>query len=159
MCLHAANAPAMVRTIDVVGRLRDAGLAPVLRRVTDYAVSDHDKPSPGEAFVNLDPGPLDRRFVAATIPDQVAFLVSEAMTLSACSQPGRTLEARDIAASLQGRILNLAGFGQLADSVAPAQPPPAAQRLTTMNAEQLIEFVQANQQLIRSCGLSPASLT
>ncbi|MFF0656883.1 hypothetical protein [Micromonospora tulbaghiae] len=159
VCLHAANAPAMVRTIDVVGRLRDAGLAPVLRRVTDYAVSDHDKPSPGEAFVNLDPGPLDRRFVAATIPDQVAFLVSEAMTLSACSQPGRTLEARDIAASLQGRILNLAGFGQLADSVAPAQPPPAAQRLTTMNAEQLIEFVQANQQLIRSCGLSPASLT
>lgn len=158
VCLHAANAPAMARTVNVVGRLRDAGLAPVLRRVTDFAASDQDTPRPGEAFVNLDPGPLDRRFVAATIPDQVAFLVSEAMTLRACSQPGRTIEGRDIAAVLQGRILQLAGFDQLANTVAPAQPPPAAHKLTTMNAEQLIEFVQTNQQLIRSCLLSPASL-
>lgn len=158
VCLHAANAPAMARTVDVVGRLRDAGLAPVLRRVTDFAVSDHDKPRPGEAFVELNPGPLDRRFVAATIPDQVAFLVSEAMTLRACSQPGRSIEGRDIAAVLQGRILQLAGFAQLANTVAPAQPPSAAQKLATMNAEQLIEFVQINQQLIRSCLLSPASL-
>ncbi|MEV0328605.1 hypothetical protein AB0H63_19475 [Micromonospora echinospora] len=158
VCLHAANAPAMARTVDVVGRLRDAGLAPVLRRVTDVAVSDHDKPRPGEAFLNLDPGPLDRRFVAATIPDQVAFRVSEAMTLGACLRPGRTIEERDIAAVLQGRILDLAGFEQLANSVAPAQPPPAAQKLAIMTAEQLVDFVRTNQQLIRSCLLSPASL-
>ncbi|MFI7520110.1 hypothetical protein [Micromonospora globbae] len=158
VCLHAANGPAMARTVDVVGRLRDAGLAPVLRHVTDFAVSDRDIPRAGEAFVNLDPGPLDRRFLAATIPDQVAFLVSEAMTLGACSQPGRTIEGRDIAAVLQGRVLQLAGFEQLANALAPAAPPSGARKLTTMNAEQLVAFVQANHELIRSCQLSAASL-
>lgn len=156
VCLHAANQPAMTRTVDVVARLRAAGLAPMLHRVTDAAVSDLDAPRAGEVLIGLDPAPRDRRFVAATIPDQVALQVSEAITLGGCLQPDQTAESYDIATTLYARVLDLAGFEKLASAYGPEEPPPAAQSLTTMNAEQLGTFIQINQELIRSCRLSVA---
>lgn len=157
VCLHAANQPAMARTIDVVTRLRAAGLAPVLRQVTDIALSDHDTPRAGEALIRLDPSPKDRRFVAATISEQVALQVSEALTLTGCIQDGQSSEGYDTATVLYSRILQLAGFDELAGAFGPADPPPAARRLTTMSAEQISAFVETNQELIRSCRL-PATL-
>jgi hypothetical protein len=158
VCLHAANQPAMARTVDVVARLRAAGLSPVLQQVTDIAVSDRDIPRTGEAFIRLDPSPRDRRFLAATIPEQVAFQVSEAVTLGGCLQPGQTADGYDIATVLYARVLQLAGFEELGSAFGPPLPPPAARKLITMNAEQVATFVQTNQELIRSCRLSPATL-
>ncbi|MFY1686325.1 hypothetical protein [Plantactinospora sp. WMMB782] len=154
VCLHAANQPAMARTVDVVARLRVAGLAPMLHRVTDVAVSDHDTARAGEALVNLDPSPRDRRFLATTIPDQVALQVSEAVTLGGCLRPGQTAESYDAATVLYARVLELAGFEELAGAFGPAEPSPEARKLTTMDAEQIGAFVQTNQELISSCRLS-----
>jgi hypothetical protein len=148
----------MARTVDVVARLRAAGLSPVLQQVTDIAVSDRDIPRTGEAFIRLDPSPRDRRFLAATIPEQVAFQVSEAVTLGGCLQPGQTADGYDIATVLYARVLQLAGFEELGSAFGPPVPPPAARKLITMNAEQVATFVQTNQELIRSCRLSPATL-
>jgi hypothetical protein len=156
VCLHAANQPAMARTVDVVARLRAAGLAPMLYQVTDIAVSDHDTPRTGEALINLDPSPRDRRFIAATVPDQVALQVSEAVMLGGCLRPGQTTESYDIATVLYARILQLAGFDELAGAFGPDEPSPAARKLTVMSAEQVGAFVQTNQELIRSCRLSAA---
>ncbi|MEE6306311.1 hypothetical protein V1634_05630 [Plantactinospora veratri] len=154
VCLHAANEPAMARTVDVVARLRAAGLAPMLHQVTDVGVSDHDIPRNGEALINLDPSPRDRRFLAATIPDQVALQVSEAITLGGCLQPGQGTESYDAATVLYARILQLAGFDDLAGAFGPAEPSPEARKLTAMNAEQVRAFVKTNQELISSCRLS-----
>ncbi|MEV0153204.1 hypothetical protein AB0H57_05600 [Micromonospora sp. NPDC050686] len=156
VCLHAANRPAMDRTVAVVARLRAAGLAPMLSRVTDVAVSDHDTPRAKEALISLDPSPLDRRFLAATIPEQVALQVSEAITLGNCLQPGQTTESYDTATVLYARILQLAGFEDLAGAFGPDAPPAAARKLTAMNAAQLGAFVQHNQEMISSCRLSAA---
>jgi hypothetical protein len=158
VCLHAANQPAMARTVDVVARLRAAGLSPILRRVTDIAASDHTTPRPGEALIRLNPSPRDRRFLAATIPEQVAFQVSEAVTLGGCLQPGQPTDGYDVATVVHDRVLQLAGFEQLTGAFGPPEPPPAARELTTMNAEQVAAFVQTNQELIRSCRLSSATL-
>lgn len=158
VCLHAANQPAMSRTVDVVARLRAAGLSPILRQVTDIAASDHTIPRTGEALIRLDPRPHDRRLLAATIPDQVAFQVSEAATLGGCLQPDQTPDGHDIATVLFARVLQLAGFEHLAGAFGPAEPSPAARKLTTMNAEQIGTFVRTNQESIRSCRLSPATL-
>ncbi|MBX7266940.1 hypothetical protein KIF24_13480 [Micromonospora sp. Llam7] len=146
----------MASTVDVVTRLRAAGLAPILHQVTDFAASDHDTPGPGEALINLDPSPQDRRLLASTIPAQVALQVSEAITLGGCLQPGRTTESYDTATVLYARIVQLAGFEDLAGAYGPDEPPPAARKLTTMNAEQISAFVQVNQELITSCRLSAA---
>lgn len=158
VCLHAANQPAMARTVDVVARLRAAGLSPMLHQVTDLAVSNRTIPRAGEALIRLDPSPRDRSDFAATIPEQVAFQVSEAVLLGGCLQPGQTIDNFDIAAVLYDRVLQLAGFEELADGVGPPEPPPAARKLTTMNAEQVGTFVQTNQESIRSCRLSQATL-
>jgi hypothetical protein len=158
VCLHAANQPAMARTVDVVARLRAAGLSPILRRVTDIAASDHTTPRPGEALIRLNPSPRDRRFLAATIPEQVAFQVSQAVTLGGCLQPGQPTDGYDVATVLYDRVLQLAGFEQLTGAFGPSEPPPAARELTTMNAGQVAAFVQTHQELIRSCRLSPANL-
>ncbi|MFY1686343.1 hypothetical protein, partial [Plantactinospora sp. WMMB782] len=133
---------------------RVAGLAPMLHRVTDVAVSDHDTARAGEALVNLDPSPRDRRFLATTIPDQVALQVSEAVTLGGCLRPGQTAESYDAATVLYARVLELAGFEELAGAFGPAEPSPEARKLTTMDAEQIGAFVQTNQELISSCRLS-----
>lgn len=156
VCLHAANQPAMARTVDVVARLRAAGLAPMLRQVTDVAVADHDLPRAGEVIIRLDPGPRDRRFLAATIPDQVALQVGEAVTLGGCLQADRTIGSQDAASVLYKRVVRLAGFEHLADAFGPVEPPPAARPLTTMTAEEIGRFVQVNQELIRSCRLLAA---
>lgn len=158
VCLHAANQPAMATTVDVVARLRAAGLSPILHKVTDVAVSDHTIPRPGEALIGLDPRPRDRRLLAATIPEQVAFQVTEGAVLGGCLQPGQTNVGYDIATVLYARVLQLAGFDELASAFGPSEPPPAARELTTMNAEQVAVFVQSNQELIQSCRLSPAAL-
>lgn len=158
VCLHAANQPAMARTVDVVARLRAAGLSPILHQVTDIAVSDHTIPRPGEALIRLDPSPRDRSFFAVTIPDQVAAGISEGVLLGGCLQPGQTIDSYDIATVLYNRVLQLAGFEQLAGGVGPPEPPPAARKLTTMNAEQVVTFVQTNQESIRSCRLSQATI-
>ncbi|WP_422772579.1 hypothetical protein ACN28C_06055 [Plantactinospora sp. WMMC1484] len=156
VCLHVANQPAMAGTVEVVARLRAAGLAPMLHQVTDVAVSEHDTPGTGEALVSLDPSPRDRRFLAATIPDQVALQVSEAITLGGCLQPGQATKNYDTATVLYARVLQLAGFEDLAGAFGPAEPSPEARELTAMSAEQLGAFVQVNQELIRSCRLSAA---
>ena len=148
----------MARTVDVVARLRTAGLSPILRQVTDIAASDHTIPRPGEALIGLDPRPRDRRFLAATIPEQVAFQVSEGAILGGCLQPGQTINGYDVATVLYARVLQLAGFEELAGAFGPSEPPPAARKLTTMNAEQVAAFVQTYQELIHSCRLSQAAL-
>ncbi|MGH3680085.1 MAG: hypothetical protein ACRDT2_07520 [Natronosporangium sp.] len=157
VCLHAANQPAMASTVDVVIRLRAAGLSPILHQVTDLAISDHTIPRPGEALIRLDPSPRDRSSYAADIPEQVAAGVSESITLGGCLRPDVTLEDHDIATVLHNRVLQLAGFHELTNRFGPSEPPPGAQELTIMNAEQVITFVQINEESIFSCRLSQAS--
>lgn len=89
VCLHAANQPAMGRTVDVVTRLRAAGLSPILYQVTDVNVSEYTSPRTGEALIRLDPSPRGPRSANRTIPDQVADQVTEAVTLRGCIQPGK----------------------------------------------------------------------
>ncbi len=152
ICLHTANLPAMASTIDVVQRLRAAGLSPILHQVTDIAASDHVVARAGEALIRLDPRISDRR-LAATITDQVAFQVAETITLSGCFQHDRYVEGYDIATVVYARVLQLAGFETLAAAFGPAETPPAAEEISAMNAQQLTTFIQANQESIRSCSL------
>lgn len=155
VCLHAANQPAMARTVDVVSRLRAAGLSPVLRNVTDFDFSDHDLPQAGEAFVRFDPSPRDRRFSARTISDQVASGVAESFTRDRCS-PDRGNDDHDIATALYLRILKLAGFEEVGEAAVAEPSSVVAQPLATMNSDQLTKFVDTNQELVRSCRLSLA---
>lgn len=157
VCLHAANQPAMAATVEVVARLRAAGLSPILYRVTDLAASDRTVPRVGEALIRLDPSPSGPSSLTGTIPEHVAVQVTHAVTLGGCLQPGQTLESYDIATVLYGRVLQLAGFGHLGEAFGPSEPPLAARPITTMNAGQIAVFVATNQELIRSCRLSPAA--
>lgn len=156
VCLHQANEPAFGEVQAAVSQVRQAGLAPLVETVSDEAVVDRDRgeEEPGEVFVRLDPAPRDRRMAAQTIGEQVASELTDGTLLGRCVERDVPLSTYDTMGSVQRRVLELAGFTELAGHIAPLEGVSVAE----MDAAELRDLIDRHASQIRECALTPAML-
>lgn len=149
VCLHEANEPAREAVTTAATSLAEAGLAPVMRDVTDHDVAETDRPGRGEALVDINTGPFGPRNYTQNVREVAADSIVFWFTTAQCpvnipieqGQPSRALWAR---------LMELGGFDRLTVGQSPGNEA-AAGFFNGMDAEQLTTWVEEHQDEVATC--------
>lgn len=153
VCLHAANEAARADITDAMTALQRAGLRPILTRVTDDAVAESDRPGPGEALLDLDPGPFSKRMHLQSVRSLAADRISAWLVSERCRRRP-DVSSVDASQALQVRMLTLAGFDDIVEGYGGGVVGPAAEFFAGMDAAGLTDWVEQHAQQIKTCAIT-----
>lgn len=154
VCLHRADEPVREEVADATTALARAGLDPLMTQVTDYAAAETDQPGPGEAFLDIDPGPFGARQAVQNVRERAVDAIAAQFTVDRCPIDTAVYDSKTYVAApseaLRARVLTLAGFERLNDNFG-APEASAAEFFNAMEAPELTDWVQQHQDQVETC--------
>ena len=158
ICLHQAHAPSLDDAVAATSALAEAGMGPLLQRVTDKTVADYTEPGPGEVLVDVRLRGRPETLLTQTMRQMFVGQIAEELVMNRCTRnPDRAAHAWATSQVLTRTYLRHAGFVDLAVGMGGASSDTTALTswISGASTHELGQWTARHRQDILTCQQYP----